>query len=44
MEAARLEIDSGKPLEAATILARAEANLKPELRGKFAILRDKMNL
>jgi len=44
LEAARLEIDSGKPLEAATILARAEANLKPELRGKFAILRDKMNL
>jgi len=44
LEAARLEIDSGKPLEAATILARAEASLKPELRGKFAVLRDKMNL
>ena len=40
MEAAKLETEAGKPLEAAKIIARGEARLKPELRDKFAILRE----
>lgn len=44
LEAAKLEIDAGKPLEAAQLLARGEATLNPEVRGKFAVLRDKMGL
>ena len=44
LEAAKLEIDDGKPLEAAKILARAEASLNNEQRGRFAVLRDKMGV
>ena len=44
LEAARLEVRAGKPLEAATILARAEASLGEELRGTFAVMREQMEL
>ena len=44
LEAAALETRAGKPLEAAQLLARAEARLKPELREKFAVLRDNAGL
>ena len=44
LEAAKLETEAGKPLEAAKILARGEARLKPELRDKFAILREEANI
>ena len=44
LEAAKLETEAGKPLEAAKILARGEARLKPELRDKFAILREEADI
>ena len=44
LQAAALETRAGKPLEAAQLLARAEARLKPELREKFAVLRDNAGL
>ena len=40
----RLEREAGKPLEAATIVCRAEAALGTELAAKFAILREKEGL
>ena len=40
----RLEREAGKPLEAATIVCRAEAKLGTELAAKFAILREKEGL
>ena len=44
LQAAALETRAGKPLEAAQLLARAEASLKPELKEKFAVLRDNAGL
>ena len=44
MEAAKLETEANKPLEAAKILARGEARLKPDLRDKFAILREEADI
>ena len=44
LEAARLEMRAGKPLEAANILARGEASLSQELRGTFAVMREQMEL
>ena len=44
LEAARLEMRAGKPLEAATILARGEASVSEELRANFAVMREQMEL
>ena len=44
LEAAKHELDNNKPLEAAQILARAEASLNDDFKQKFAVLRDKMGV
>ena len=44
LEAARLEMKAGRPLEAATLLARGEASVSQELRGHFAVMREQMEI
>jgi len=42
IEAARLEVKAGKPLKAASILARGETEISQSLRETFAVMREEM--
>ena len=42
IEAARLEVKAGKPLKAASILARGETEINQSLRESFAVMREEM--
>ena len=44
LEAAKLEIRAGKPLQAANILARGELEVTQSLRQSFAVMREEMGL
>jgi len=44
LEAAKLEIEAGHPLEGAKLLARGEGTVGQEMKGKFAVLREQMGV
>jgi len=43
LEAAKLEIDNGHPIEGAKLLARGEGSVGQEMKEKFAVLREQMD-
>eukprot|EP00090_Calanus_glacialis_P009595 TRINITY_DN17984_c0_g1_i1.p1 TRINITY_DN17984_c0_g1~~TRINITY_DN17984_c0_g1_i1.p1 ORF type:complete len:572 (-),score=233.17 TRINITY_DN17984_c0_g1_i1:52-1767(-) len=44
LEAAKLEVETGHPLEGAKLLARGEGSVGQEMREKFAVLREQMGV
>ena len=44
LEAAKLEIEAGHPIEGAKLLARGEGTVGQEMKEKFAVLREQMGV
>eukprot|EP00092_Neocalanus_flemingeri_P021500 GFUD01023314.1.p1 GENE.GFUD01023314.1~~GFUD01023314.1.p1 ORF type:complete len:567 (+),score=246.89 GFUD01023314.1:58-1758(+) len=44
LEAAKLEVETGHPLQGAQVLARGEGKVGQDMREKFAVLREQMGL
>ena len=42
LEAAKLEVETGHPLQGAQLLARGEGTVGQEMKEKFAVLREQM--